>query len=181
MMTLLATDPATTPDTKLGRLFFGVVVGMSYPIYSHLLRGLGQPDDFAKILSVPIANLFTPQFDAAARRVWPRIEATVDAWRVSTANALRRQLGRVATRVAAAPNAAFAVTWVVLFIAPQPVVKPRYFEPSLHWTWGTPFVVRDADDVPRCAHNPVFCRPFSFVGEAALWMNAHATHASTSR
>ena len=48
MMTLLATDPATTPDTNVGRLIFGIIVGVSYPLYSRLLHALGHPDDFAK-------------------------------------------------------------------------------------------------------------------------------------
>ena len=46
---------------------------------------------------------------------------------------------------------------------------PLDFEPALHWNWGTPLVVRDADDVPRCASNPVFCKPFMFAQEVALW------------
>jgi hypothetical protein len=173
MMTLLATDPATTPDTRVGRLMFGLLVGVSYPICSHLLHHLGQPDDFAKILSVPLPNLLTPQLDALARRITPPLER---AWKASWAW-LARRAGRIRPRVERlgaspmpVPNGLFVVAWVVLFVVPLFGEKPRDFEPALHWNWGTPLVIRDPDDVPRCASNPVFCRPFSFVGEAKSWI-----------
>jgi hypothetical protein len=62
-------------------------------------------------------------------------------------------------------------SWLVLCLVLLIGEKPRDFEPSLHWTWGTPLVVRDADDVPRCASNPAFCRPFAFHTEIGLWLN----------
>lgn len=169
MMTLLATDPATTPKTDIGRVLFGFVVGVSYPIYSKLLASLGQPDDFAKILSVPLANIFVLQFDAGARfitrktthfweRFSPSLGATAPRWEALVA------------RWNPLPTSVLVGIWVLLFVIPLFGEKPRDFEPALHWNWATPQVVLDADGVARCASNPVFCTPFSFIAEVQMWL-----------
>jgi hypothetical protein len=174
MLTLLATDPATTPRSDLGRLLFGFLVGVSYPIYSVILHHLGQPDDFAKILSVPLANLLIRQFDALASR----LTGFAEAGRAAGWQRLGPRLGAYAprfeelgARLLPVPNGLFVAVWIVLFTVPLFREKPEDFEPSLHWNWGTPLVVRDADDIPRCTSNPVFCTPFSFVGELRLWLS----------
>lgn len=173
LMTLLATDPATTPKTDLGRLFYGFAVGATYPLYSMLLRKLGQPDDFAKILAVPLPNLFVGEFDALADRVrafarrrgpavWARVAPGLGA--------LQERMARLGARLVPVPTALLVAVWTVLFIIPLRSEKPQDFEPSLHWDWGTPLVQRDSDGVPRCSSNPVFCEPFSFIGEVRHWL-----------
>ena len=67
------------------------------------------------------------------------------------------------------PNAVFVCCWLFIVVLGMGKDKPRLFEPSIHWTSGTPLVVRDADDVPRCGNNPTICKPFSFVSEWELW------------
>jgi thiamine biosynthesis protein ThiS len=61
--------------------------------------------------------------------------------------------------------------------------KPFDFEPTLHWTWGTPLVVRRGEHIPTCEDNPIFCTTFSFVEEAKQWVaraNASTTAARVS-
>jgi hypothetical protein len=158
MLTLLCTDPATTPKSSTGRFLFGILVGVSYPIYSHALKWLGQPDDFAKILSVPLANYLTPTFDLIAERL-----------RGYTAGLSDRILRPGFLSWEPLPNLAFVAAWLVLYVVPLRTEKPQDFEPALHFTWGTPLVVRPADGAPQCEENPIFCQPFSFVREAASW------------
>jgi len=162
MMTLLATDPATTPRSDIGRIFFGLLVGLSYQVYSDLLHSLGQPDDFAKILSVPLANVLVPWFDKVAARP---TTAVAELWKAKVTTprpAVAAQTGRI-------KNGVFFATWVVLYTIALGIEKPEDFEPALHWTWGTPLVARDASDVPRCSNNPIFCRPFSQIQEIRAW------------
>ncbi len=158
MLTLLCTDPATTPKSSTGRFLFGVLVGVSYPVYSYALRRLGQPDDFAKILSVPLANFLTPTFDKVAERV-----------RGYTAGLRGKILRPGFFSWGPASNLAFVATWFVLYAVPLQRGKPQDFEPALHFTWGTPLVVHGADEAPDCEDNPIFCKPFSFLSEAADW------------
>jgi len=173
LMTLLATDPATTPKSELGRLLYGFVVGATYPLYSLLLRRLGQPDDFAKILAVPLPNLFAGELDALADRIRPvakRVAAAAWARLAPRLGGLAERTSRLGARLVPVPNVLLVALWSVLFIIPLRHEKPEDFEPALHWDWGTPLVERDSGGVPRCANNPVFCEPFSFVGEARRWM-----------
>ena len=162
MMTLLATDPATTPRSDLGRFVFGLLVGLSYPLYSRLLHSLGQPDDFAKILSVPLANVLAPWLD--------RITSAVQA-SVKRAEAAMAAAGKRFTPLRAVPNHWLVVWWVALYCIGLNAEKPPDFEGLLHWTWGTPLVVFDPNDVPSCEQNPIFCEPFAFVSEARGWLS----------
>jgi hypothetical protein len=177
--TLLASDPATTPATDLGKVLFGCVVGFGLPTLSFIMRHIGQPDDFAKVLSVAVGNVAAPSLDhmagaimAGGRRIRDVTAAVVTARRVSLAPLVRRLVTLSSTPI---PNGVLVACWLMIVIPWLKVEKPRDFEPALHWNWNTPLVVRDADDVPRCAHNPVFCEPFSFPQEVALWF--HRVHA----
>lgn len=140
---LLATDPATIPRTPSGRLLFGVFIGLGTATASALLVRAGMPDDFAKVLAIPLANALVPLFDRLGAKV---------TWRA----------------LGPRYNLAHVAAWFLLVMIESPP-KASSFEAALHWTWRTPLVSRDADDVPRCASNPVFCRPFSFFAEAAAW------------
>jgi hypothetical protein len=81
----------------------------------------------------------------------------------------RRALPLWLAGAAPVPNAVFVACWLGLVVPRLWVEKPWDFEPALHWNYGTPLVVRDADDVPRCPSNPVFCRPFTVGQELELW------------
>ncbi len=167
--TLLACDPATTPRTDFGKVLFGVTVGLGLPVLSVVMRHIGQPDDFAKVMSVAVANLLAPEMDRLvgvvgglvtrgrdfAARLWPALAPTA-----RFGNFIRRPI----------PNLLMVACWLVLCFSWLQREKREDFEASLHWNWGTPLIVRDADDVPRCDHNPVFCQPFSFGQEAMLWL-----------
>jgi hypothetical protein len=146
MFALFVTDPTTMPTTPVGRIVFGFFIGATIPLTAALLRAYGFPDDLQKVFPVPLANLMVPWFD------------------------------RLGTRFAAATDRAFnprwnfahVAVWLALIVPSMVRLKPQQFQADLHWTYRTSTIVRDEDDVPRCEHNPVFCRPFSFLGEARL-------------
>ena len=153
-ITLFASDPATTPRTAGGRLLFGLFVGLGMVAISNALLATGHPDDFSKVLPVPLANLLAPTFDRLAAVLFDRT--------VTRALDPRWTLLHAGLWVAA----------VGAFLATQ---KAGSFEAAAHWTYQTELVVRDADDVPRCAANPAFCRPFSLVSEVLAWRRASAS------
>jgi hypothetical protein len=166
-LTLLATDPATIPMTDGGKALFGAFLGCTMPATSLLLRHLHQPDDFSKVLPIPVANALVPVFDLVGGKV-TALGARGLTW-------LRQQRTRRGMSWAAlawvkpVPNRALIAFWLLIVVPGLWPDKPKTFEPALHWTLGTPLVVHDADDVPRCPSNPVFCKPFSFLREAMLW------------
>jgi len=163
---VLATDPATIPRSDAGKLLFGGFLGLTIPLTSLVLRHSGQIDDFAKVLPIPVANWLGPWFDLlggkAVSRAKPAL-ASVARWTT------RRALPVWLTGTGPLPNAVFVACWLGLVVPRLWAEKPLDFEPALHWNLGTPLVVRDPDDVPRCPSNPVFCRPFSVGQELELW------------
>jgi hypothetical protein len=148
MLTLFASDPATTPQTPIGRLLFGGFVGAGYTVALRVLSAYGVPDDFSKVAPVVVANVLAPAFDALGGR-----------------GQGAREMQLLAPRWAVA----HAALWLLVELASLAHDKPGQFEATLAWTYGSPLVVRDADDVPRCANNPAFCRPLSFAAEMSLW------------
>jgi hypothetical protein len=66
-MHLLFTDPATSPRTELGRIFYGVLYGLTTVLaYDWLLR-VGMPGFYDKLLPVPLLNLSAKLIDRGAR------------------------------------------------------------------------------------------------------------------
>jgi hypothetical protein len=66
-MHLLFTDPATSPRTELGRLFYGVLYGLTTVVlYDWLLRS-NMPGFYDKLLQVPLLNLSVKLLDRLAR------------------------------------------------------------------------------------------------------------------
>jgi hypothetical protein len=66
-MHLLFTDPATSPRTELGRIFYGVLYGLTTVLlYDWLLRA-GMPGFYDKLLQVPLLNLSAGLLDRLAR------------------------------------------------------------------------------------------------------------------
>jgi len=74
---LLMTDPSTSPRTNTGRLIFGACYGVgSFAFYS-VLRNLGAPEFYDKLLTVPVLNLSVQVLDRVARSGWL---GSVESW-----------------------------------------------------------------------------------------------------
>ena len=83
-LTLLATDPASTPRRGLGKVIFGVLYAASVFVIYGVLRGLERPPTpgdpglhvsyFDKLLFLPVLNLSARWIDALARWLTPRLE-----------------------------------------------------------------------------------------------------------
>jgi hypothetical protein len=65
-MTLLFTDPATSPRTLLGRIFYGVLYGLSTVLLYDLLLSWNTPGFYDKLLQVPLLNLSVKLLDRLA-------------------------------------------------------------------------------------------------------------------
>jgi hypothetical protein len=72
-MTLLFTDPATSPRTVLGRIFFGVLYGLTTVFLYDLLLSWNTPGFYDKLLQLPLLNLSVKLLDRLARS--PRLRA----------------------------------------------------------------------------------------------------------
>jgi hypothetical protein len=66
-MHLLFTDPATSPRTELGRIFFGVLYGLTTVLLYDLLLRANTPGFYDKLLQVPLLNLSVILLDRLAR------------------------------------------------------------------------------------------------------------------
>ena len=66
-MTLLFTDPATSPRTELGRIIYGVLYGLTTVVLYDVLLRVGMPGFYDKLLQVPLLNLSVKRLDALAR------------------------------------------------------------------------------------------------------------------
>lgn len=69
-MHLLFTDPSTSPRTELGRIFFGILYGLSTVALYPLLLVAGAPAFYDKLLQVPLLNLSVRMIDRAAGSRW---------------------------------------------------------------------------------------------------------------
>lgn len=66
-MHLLFTDPSTSPRTEIGRIFFGVLYGLSTVLLYELLISANLPGFYDKLLQVPLLNLSVIALDRLAR------------------------------------------------------------------------------------------------------------------
>lgn len=92
-LTLLVTDPSTSPRTNVGKFLFGVTYGAGAFLLFIGLRLIHQPAFVDKILMVPVVNLLVPLFD----RIGTAFHARTERW--TWLPRLRRN----------------RVTWVVLY------------------------------------------------------------------
>ena len=67
VLNLLATDPATSPRSPVGKLLFGLTWGVAIWCCYVGLRLLELPPYYDKILTVPLVNLLVPLFERAGR------------------------------------------------------------------------------------------------------------------
>jgi hypothetical protein len=65
-MTLLFTDPATSPRTLAGRIIYGVLYGLSTVFLYDLLLSANTPGFYDKLLQVPLLNLSVKLLDRLA-------------------------------------------------------------------------------------------------------------------
>jgi hypothetical protein len=72
-MTLLFTDPATSPRTLVGRLLYGALYGLTTVLLYDLLLDSNNPGFYDKLLQVPLLNLSVVLLDRLARS--PRLKA----------------------------------------------------------------------------------------------------------
>jgi len=101
-MHLLFTDPATSPRTELGRIFYGVLYGLSTVLLYDLLLSANNPGFYDKLLQVPLLNLSVKLIDRLARSpMLDRLDPT--AW--TRAWVPRRR------------HLAYISVWVVAFVA----------------------------------------------------------------
>lgn len=141
---LLITDPATTPRRPLAQLAFGAIYITLFSLMSSLLGPDGR--FWGKMLPLPLLNLLAPRLDAwAAGLPSPRLlDARHNRWHV----------------------AAWAAVIVALSFA-LPFKRRIFTEGYAHAA-----ELRHVSPAGRgdpCDANPAFCRPFSFLREAALW------------
>jgi hypothetical protein len=78
-MHLLFTDPSTSPRTELGRIFYGVLYGLTVVLLYDVLLRANTPGFYDKLLQVPLLNLSVKLLDRLARLpMLQRIDPT--AW-----------------------------------------------------------------------------------------------------
>src|SRR6185295_15812677 len=66
-MHLLFTDPSTSPRTELGRIFYGVLYGLTVVLLYDVLLRANTPGFYDKLLQVPLLNLSVKLLDRLAR------------------------------------------------------------------------------------------------------------------
>ena len=155
-ITLLVTDPSSSPKTDMGKLFFGLIYGTGIFFTHIMLRYLGQPGYFDKILMVPVVNLLAPTLDRVSAGLMHRIG---DAFRLPT---LRYHRFGWVTFYAA----------FFIFILPSLKDPPPSFKSPLPGS-----VVRMSNDLGKMLYNSFYCRqaypdaykPFGFSREIAQY------------
>ncbi len=148
-ITLLVTDPATTPKKPLGQVLFGVIYMLLFSAIATALSSRGLAEHWAKMLPIPALNLLAPVFDRIADRVpKTRVNALLDA----------------------RYNRFHVVTWVaVVILFSSAATKGMFYDGELSLQNSVALTFADRDGHATCAVNPVHCKPFSFIDEIAMW------------
>lgn len=148
-ITLLVTDPATTPKKPLGQVIFGVTYMLLFSVIATALRARGLEEHWAKMLPIPAVNLLVPVFD--------RIADSVPKTKVGALLEPRYNRFHVAAWVAAVLLSSSAAT------------KGMFYDGELSLRSSVALTFADRDGNATCATNPVHCKPFSFLDEIAMW------------
>ena len=145
-VTLLATDPQTSPKSLLGQMLYGLIIGFGISFFSRLMLLVGVPDEFAKVFPIPIANIFAGKLDEISKLLgWERIEENFSS------------------------NMVYVAIWIFLISPFLIAQKKNRFEAALHWDYRTPLISFAPHGCPECSHNAVFCQAFSFPMEVSAW------------
>ena len=145
-VTLLATDPQTSPKRLLGQILYGLIIGFGISFFSRLMLLMGVPDEFAKVFPIPIVNVFAGNLDKISKLLgWERMEESFSS------------------------NMAYVAIWIFLISPFLIVQKKNRFEAALHWDYRTPLISFAPHGCPECSHNAVFCQAFSFPMEVSAW------------
>lgn len=156
--TLLVTDPATSPASRMGKFLFGIAYGAGVFFLCIALRLMYQPGVFDKMLVVPVVNLLAPWIDRVAARC------------VALGGSFREALstwgkGELATRWL--PVGVY--TGLFLFILPG--LKTHDFRPGPLPPPAVEFSPSVALKLLKCDSCrqtvPAVFMPFGFVAEAA--------------
>jgi hypothetical protein len=100
-MTLLFTDPSTSPRSELGRVIFGMAYGLGNVLLYAIFRETGIPAFYDKLLPVPVLNLSIKAIDRLAQSTWLA--------RVSPAHIAPSLSGR-------RRNLAYVTVWTAIFV-----------------------------------------------------------------
>lgn len=137
------------------------------------------PDVYAKVLPIPLLNLLAPRLDAWAGRLHAGWCALWD--RLATFGRLG-PVRHMSAALTPAHNRLHVAAWVLLAVVSVRAQKPGAFQTLTHWTHETPHIaVAEPLAFPDCRLNPVWCEPFSFVGEVRMWWAARPGRPPESR
>lgn len=164
-LTLLVTDPATSPPNKPGKFLFGIAYGSLVFFICIGLRAIQMPSYFDKIFPVPILNLLVPQFERWGAR-FPMLDRL--PW-------LRDILKN---------RAAAVVIYAALFLAVLPALKKPVYggwnplpPPAIDFS---PSISRKLVAAHLCRTEfPEVYRPFAFAAEARRYPTLRAIFRNT--
>ena len=153
VIVLLATDPATSPRTAVGRLLYGFSVGVLMRACGSTLEHVFDHDFYGKVLGVLLANCFVPWFDLLAARIKFKL-----SWLEPKFNPAHVALWFIfmAWGVGFAGNKSQDLTWCTGCQAAHHDNKTR-------------FAKFGGQRSLTCEDNPLFCDGFSFQQELACW------------
>ncbi len=154
--TLLVTDPATSPRSKVARALFGFSYGVFTVATAAILHLVGLPGFLDKVVAAPLVNLLVPQFDHVGERLGVLLarnfptECRLFAQR-------RIQL----------------VIWTLFFIGILPslkfAVEPLLFPPEHVLSTITPEMrARRQTSAVFCNQHREICKPFGLIDEIRL-------------
>ncbi|MEX0728463.1 MAG: hypothetical protein WEB58_14975 [Planctomycetaceae bacterium] len=151
-LTLLITDPSTSPRTHTGRFLFGMLYGLGIFLSDVVLRLIYQPSFVDKIVVVPALNLMVPWID--------RLTSREPIWIGKINSLLQFKLSRQC----------WVGAYVVLFLLIVPQLK---VPESSYSTILPPPVVGASAELGRLLGNKIYAgikypqvyRPFGFRAE----------------
>jgi hypothetical protein len=154
-ISLLVTDPSTSPKSGVGKFMFGLVYGGGVFLIDVVFSALQLQTQFDKILLVPVVNLLVPWLDRAATAIQSRIgvEATLST----------PSFGRYAS----------IAVYIGLFL----VVIPAHKSPPLFQSPFPPPMVYSSAEMDTLSLSRIVCQlkhedaflPFGFASEVAQY------------
>ncbi|MBI3543617.1 MAG: hypothetical protein HY075_10125 [Deltaproteobacteria bacterium] len=161
-MTLLVTDPATSPRGNVARAMFGFTYGLLTLVDFWGLSSLRQPGYFDKILAVPVVNLLVPFFE----RVGGAVEKRLRAFR-SLSWGLDARWAHLAA-------------WIAFFVYQAPTAAT--VRPAVLVVRGIPYTAASSELLAlqkwatgECQREPRICAPFGLPDEIIYLMTRTAS------